>query len=354
MTTNLSPIEREWELIRERELKNISDIHLLLQRVIDDTKQDGTYSDEEVKLAKDKLRKDYETERLAAIARTVSPAQSKAASPDKFITIVNNKAHSNNNVHVIPADSHSASAPVVKTSSIGILQLPDLSSTLMTTIFNLITGFVFAVHAIFMQWTILFLVGQMVMIEFNDLLREDIEKLLDGEIPDMSSPGFIAIILWLLETLVALTLTLVVPESKYDKSWVSWSFKVGSWAVAPFFVVDGIAVIAVIVFFTSNMDIQREWLTRFTYSLTSIGGYIGAQRALGVMSANMPAITSFHKRITTKLATMSSRVITTMGGPWRDTLPESPTPLPATVSTEGAATSAEDTTTEAGEEVEEY
>lgn len=294
------PIEREWELLREIELnKNLA----VLQGAIDDMKQDPKCSDEPIMLATEKLLEAYKILDQTKSTPSVAP-----------LSRVLDKSHKTGIEFFAPAS-------VLRTSSAKVAQLPDLTNTLLTTAFNLITGFVFAVHAIFMQWGILFLAGQMVMIEFNDMLREDIDKLLDGETPDLSSPGIIAIILWTLETLIALTLTLVVQEQKSDKSWVSWAWKVGSWAVTLFFVVDGIAVITVILFLTGNMDIQNVWVSRLLYSLTSIGGYIGSQKAVTVVGANMPKIKAYGKDISTKFANMSARVTATIGGPWRDSLP---------------------------------
>lgn len=337
MGKELNPLEHEWELIRERELKNTADIHSLLQRVIDNHKQDGTYSEEDVKLAKDKLRKEYESERVGILAYHAPPSHITwtcgTPGSNKTINTIS-KARTNDDFRFLSTNTGSLLPSMIESTPIKAAQLPDLTITLLTTVFNLITGFVFAVHAIFMQWTILYLVGQMVMIEFNDLLREDIEKLLEGEMPDLSSPGIIAIILWALETLVALALTLVVQEEESDKSWIDWAWKVGRWAVAPFFIIDGIAVVAVIMFFTGNMDIQNVWLVRLFYSLTSITGYIGGKKAVSTVSTNMPAIKSYGNGIKAKLAFMCARVTTTIGGPWRDTVSAPATSAPATSSLE--------------------
>lgn len=227
-----------------------------------------------------------------------------------------------------PNDVDTNSLPTIASrtgkSTSKIAQLPDLGNTLLTTIFNLLTGLIFAVHAIFMQWGILFLAGQLVMIEFNDLLREDFEKLLDGETPDMSSPGFIAIVLWVLETLVALTLTLTVHEEHNDKSWFTWTWKVGSWAVAPFFVVDGIALVSVILFFFGTMDIKNEWLAYTRRVLMHIGPFLAVKKVampVSVMFINsMPAVKSCYASATAKFVTFGTWLTTTAGGPWRDSL----------------------------------
>jgi len=132
------------------------------------------------------------------------------------------------------------------------IKTPDVGNALLTTVLNLFCGIISAAHGIFMQWAILFLVGNIVLIDFNDLLREDLEKLLDGETPDLSSPGVLALILWALEMLVSLTMALLYQNDDKvgtDEGLITWGWKVGIWAATPFFLLDGIAVIGLALWF---------------------------------------------------------------------------------------------------------
>jgi len=139
------------------------------------------------------------------------------------------------------------------------IKAPDVGNALLTTVLNLFCGIVSAAHGIFMQWAILFLVGNIVLIDFNDLLREDLEKLLDGETPDLSSPGVLALILWALEMLVSLTMALLYQNDDKvgtDEGLITWGWKVGIWAATPFFLLDGIAVIGLALWFAGLLGGQ--------------------------------------------------------------------------------------------------
>jgi len=139
------------------------------------------------------------------------------------------------------------------------IKTPDVGNALLTTVLNLFCGIISAAHGIFMQWAILFLVGNIVLIDFNDLLREDLEKLLDGESPDLSSPGVLALILWALEMLVSLTMALLYQnddKAGADEGLITWGWKVGIWAATPFFLLDGIAVIGLALWFAGLLGGQ--------------------------------------------------------------------------------------------------
>jgi len=136
---------------------------------------------------------------------------------------------------------------------------PNVGNALLNIVLNLFCGIVSAAHGIFMQWAILFLVGNIVLIDFNDLLREDLEKLLDGEMPDLASPGVIALILWALETLVSLTMAVLYQNNDgkgSDEGLVAWGWQVGIWAATPFFLFDGIAVIGLALWFAGLLGGQ--------------------------------------------------------------------------------------------------
>jgi len=139
------------------------------------------------------------------------------------------------------------------------IKTPDVGNALLTTVLNLFCGIISAAHGIFMQWAILFLVGNIVLIDFNDLLREDLEKLLDGETPDLSSPGVLALILWALEMLVSLTMALLYQNDDKvgtDEGLITWGWKVGIWAATPFFLLDGIAIIGLALWFAGLLGGQ--------------------------------------------------------------------------------------------------
>jgi hypothetical protein len=139
------------------------------------------------------------------------------------------------------------------------LKTPDVGNALLSIVFNLFCGIISAVHGIFMQWAILFLVGNIVLIDFNDLLREDLEKLLDGEMPELASPGVLALVLWALEMLVSLTMALMYQDddnNSSDKGLIAWGWQVGIWAATPFFLLDGIAVIGLALWFAGLLGGQ--------------------------------------------------------------------------------------------------
>lgn len=151
------------------------------------------------------------------------------------------------------------------------LRVPDFTDALVGVVYNLVLGLLGAAHGIFMQWGILYIVGNLILIDFNDLLREDLEKIIGGDFPDIDSPGLIALVIWFLEAVVGVTLALTVQDDKEEeKSLVEWAWKIGRWATLPFFIVDGVAIILAIIYFTSDVGMKvTMWAagTRFGTSL---------------------------------------------------------------------------------------
>lgn len=145
-----------------------------------------------------------------------------------------------------------------KSSSLKMtIRLPDITTALVGVVYNLVLGLMAAAHGIFMQWGILYIVGNLILIDFNDLLREDLEKIIGGEFPDIDSPGLIVLVIWFLEAVVGVTLALTVQDDEEEEtSVVEWAWKVGRYATLPFFIVDAVAIVLAIMYFTGDVGMQ--------------------------------------------------------------------------------------------------
>lgn len=107
------------------------------------------------------------------------------------------------------------------------------------------------------------------MVDFNDLLREDIEKWLDGEALDTASLGFIVLVVWGLEMLVAVTLAITYQGRDADMGLLEWAWGVGRLAASPFFIVDGVAFTAIVLYLMGYLGVQTvSWFAESTFGKT--------------------------------------------------------------------------------------